>query len=99
MSATGDERRANLRATFSVSSSSLHPTLRFSRLQLRREGIFATGVDGRLHWCGGNGREGGVAGDSRQWRCMYAVVCGLQSERGSMTEGGDGLASKVSVPG
>nr|GMC46565.1 hypothetical protein Iba_chr01aCG3380 [Ipomoea batatas] len=71
MSATGDERRANLRATFSVSGSSLHPTFRFSKLQLRREGIFATGID----------------------------VCGLQSEHGSMTEGGDGPASEVSVPG
>lgn len=29
---------------------------------------------------------------------MYAVVCGLQSERGLMTKAGDGLASEVSIP-
>nr|GMC92342.1 hypothetical protein Iba_chr05aCG10140 [Ipomoea batatas] len=105
-SATDDEREGKLRATFSVFGSSLHPSLRFFRRQLQREGIFATDVDGRLHWCGGDGREGGAAGDGQRWRCMYSVVCGLQSERGSMAEGGDGhrwrrssgLASEVSVP-
>nr|GMD50633.1 hypothetical protein Iba_chr11aCG14510 [Ipomoea batatas] len=64
-----------------------------------REGKFESDVRRFwLHWCGGDEREGGVAGDDPQWRCMYAVVCGLQSERGLMTEAGDDPASEVSIP-